>query len=245
MSQTKNTQLKEVFNKKINRQNIPIIKIEKMGKKYIIHHEKPTLVEDLGKKIFKKPKEEYWALRNINLNIYKGEKVGLYGPNGAGKTTLLKLISGITSPTEGVVRTHGKIVSLIDLEAGFQPDLNGYENILLNGMIIGMTRDQIKRNIKKIIDYADIGKFISAPIHTYSNGMRLRLGFSIAINSNPDILIVDELISVGDKKFMAKTKRTIDEMYKSNKTVILVSHWLEFLQKNCTRLITIKRYDKS
>ena len=237
----KNSQLKEVFNIKRNgggKSNI-VISLKNVGKKYFIHHEKPTLSEDLGQRLLRKPKEEYWALKNINLNIYKGEKVGLYGPNGAGKTTLLKIIAGISTPTLGTVRTKGRVVSLIDLESGFHLDLSGYENILLNGMIIGMPKQQIKLKASKIIDFADIGDFISAPLYTYSNGMRLRLGFSIAVHSDPDILILDELISVGDVKFRAKSEKAIEDLYKSDKTIILVSQWLRFLKSKCTRVVYV------
>ena len=225
-----------MYKKKVTKQNIAI-KMEAIGKKYIIHHEKPTLVEDIRRRLKKQNKEEYWALKNFNLSIMEGEKIGFYGKNGAGKTTLLKIISGIANPTEGKIQTIGKVVSLIDLEAGFHPDLTGQENIFLNGLIVGMSKKEIKKKFKSIVDFADIGNFITAPLYTYSNGMKLRLGFSVAINSNPDILIIDEIISVGDKNFSKKSMSKIKQLFKKKKTIILVSHDLKFLKENCERII--------
>jgi len=148
------------------------IKLTNVSKKYIVRHEKPTLVE----KLINGKKEEFWALKDINLEIKRGEKIGIIGPNGSGKTTLLKLITGISSPTSGTIERNGEIISLIDLEAGFHPDLTGIQNIYLNGMIIGMNKTEINSKLKKIIDYADIGRFIDVPLFTYSEGMKFRSG---------------------------------------------------------------------
>lgn len=174
------------------------INLKDVTKSYILHHEKPTFVEDI---IMRKRKENFLAINNISLKIKKGERIGIIGSNGSGKTTLLKLISGITIPTKGKVITNGRLISLIDLDAGFHPDLTGEENILLNGLILGLSKTEIIENYNKIIDFADIGKFIDSPLYTYSSGMRLRLGFAVAINANPDILVLDENISVGDEDF--------------------------------------------
>lgn len=217
----------------------PVIKLNSIGKKYIIHHEKPTLVENIHRVLKKQGVEEYWALRDVNLTIGKGEKVGFYGPNGAGKTTLLKIISGITCPTVGKVRTTGRIISLIDLEAGFHPDLTGQENIFLNGLVIGMSKEEIQSKFKSIVKFADIGDFITAPLYTYSNGMKLRLGFSIAIHADPDILILDEIITVGDENFSKKAVKILKSMFRKKKTILLVSHNLDFLKENCDRLIYV------
>lgn len=213
--------------------------LQSIGKKYLIHHEKPTLVENIHKKLKRETTEEYWALKNVNLVIYEGEKIGFYGPNGAGKTTLLKIISGITSPTEGKVETKGRVISLIDLEAGFHPDLTGQENIFLNGLIVGMSKKEIQQNFKSIVDFSDIGNFITAPLYTYSNGMKLRLGFSVAMHANPDILILDEIITVGDENFSKKAIREIKRLFNEKKTIIIVSHNLKFLEENCDRLIFV------
>lgn len=212
------------------------VKLTNVSKKYILHHEKPTLVENVLKSGYQ---DQYWALKDVNLTVHRGEKIGVIGSNGAGKTTLLKLISGITAPTEGTVETVGNVVSLIDLEAGFHPDLTGEENIRLNAMLIGMSKRQIRDKMKYIIDFADIGEFIDAPMYTYSSGMKLRLGFSIVVYSDPDILILDEMLSVGDTDFRKKSFNKMQEFFKEGKTIVLVSHWREFIDKNCTRVITL------
>lgn len=217
------------------KQNIAI-KLTNISKRYTIHHEKPTLVERLtnGKD------EEFWALKDISLTIKKGERVGIIGPNGSGKTTLLKIIAGITTPTSGTVETHGRIVSLIDLEAGFHPDLTGIQNIYLNGMLLGMSKYDITKKLDRIIRFADIKQFIDTPLFTYSSGMKLRLGFAVAIQAEPDTLILDEGFSAGDTNYRTKSLNKIQEFLQMGKTVLFVSHWLEFIQKNCRRILTLE-----
>lgn len=213
------------------------IKLSNVSKKYFVHHEKPTLME----RILHGKNEKFWALRNISLNIKKGEIVGLIGSNGSGKTTLLKIITGIATHSKGTVNVNGKIVSLIDLQAGFHPDLTGLQNIYLNGSILGMSKKEIDSKIDDIISFADIGKFIDAQIFTYSAGMILRLGFSVAIHTNPDILILDENISVGDQEFKTKSFKKIRELFKKHKTVVIASHDLELLKSYCSRLYWIQK----
>jgi ABC-type polysaccharide/polyol phosphate transport system ATPase subunit len=213
------------------------IKLLNITKEYTIHHEKPTLVE----KIVRHKNESFFALKNVNLEIKPGEKVGIIGENGSGKTTLLKIISRIANPTSGSVTTKGNIVSLIDLEAGFHPDLTGEQNIFLNGMLLGMRKVEIAKVLKHIIKVANIGRFIDIPLFTYSQGMKLRLGFSIAIHANPDILILDETMSVGDKRFRKTSHAKIQEIISNNKTVIIASHDLKFIGENCERVIWIKK----
>ncbi|MDQ3008358.1 MAG: ATP-binding cassette domain-containing protein, partial [bacterium] len=180
------------------------------------------------------------ALDEVDLTIFAGEKVGIVGPNGSGKTTLLKVIVGITNASKGSVKTAGKVVSLIDLEAGFHPDLTGEENIFLNGMIIGMTKQEIEERFAEIVAFADIGDFIDSPLYTYSEGMKLRLGFAVAVHADPDVLILDEGITVGDVNFKIKSEKKIKEFFKAKKTILVVTHWVEFLQKNCNRIITME-----
>jgi ABC-type polysaccharide/polyol phosphate transport system ATPase subunit len=213
------------------------VKLINVSKKYEIHHEKPTFVE----KFVKGANENFWALRNISLEIKKGEKIGIIGPNGSGKTTLLKIIVGIATPTKGTVVTNGKIISLIDLEAGFHPDLSGLQNIYLNGMILGMSKKDIDLKLNKIISFADIGSFIDTPIYMYSSGMLLRLGFSIAIHAEPEILILDENISVGDKDFRKKALEVLDRLFSEDRTIIIASHDLDFIERNCRRVIWIHK----
>ncbi len=211
------------------------IQLTNVSKKYEIHHEKPTLVE----KFVKGPNETFWALKNINLTIKKGEKVGIVGPNGSGKTTLLKIISGITTPSAGTVQTRGKIVSLIDLEAGFHSDLSGIQNIYLNGMLLGMTKKEIDKQINSIIEFADIKQFIDIPLYTYSSGMVLRLGFSVAIHTNPDILIMDEFFSVGDESFRKKSAVVISKFQSQLKTILFASNWVDYIKRNTNRIIQL------
>lgn len=219
----------------MKKQTTVAIQLTNISKKYEIHHEKPTLVEQ----IIKGKNELFWALRDINLTIMKGERVGIIGPNGSGKTTLLKIISGITTPTQGAVRTRGRVVSLINLEAGFLPELSGIQNIYLNGMLLNMSKNEITSKLNAIVSYADIGRFIDAPVFTYSDGMKLKLGFSITIHTKPDILILDESMYVGDQKFQDKALKTIEKFYKQGTTILIVTHWLSYVKNNCDRIIVL------
>lgn len=212
------------------------VKLTNLTKIYQLHHEKPTLAENL---FIRRKKELFTALSGVNLEIKKGEKIGIIGPNGSGKTTLLKLISGIATPSSGSVKTWGKVVSLIDLSAGFHPELTGQENIYLNALLVGMGRKEVRSKYEEIISFADIGSFIDAPLYTYSSGMQLRLGFSIAVAADPDILILDEGTSVGDENFKKKSSKKIDEFFKQKKTILSVSHWLDYLKKHCNRVVRL------
>jgi ABC-2 type transport system ATP-binding protein len=211
------------------------IKLSHVTKKYCIHHDKPTLSE----RILHGKDEEFFALKNINITIKKGERLGIIGANGSGKTTLLKLITGITAPTTGAIETNGKVISLIDLEAGFHPDLTGVQNIYLNGTLLGLSKKEIDKKLQAIIEFADIGKFIDASLFTYSSGMVLRLGFSIAINTNPDILILDENLTVGDKEFREKSFKKIKEFLDSGKTMVVASHEMWLIKDLCTKVVLL------
>lgn len=213
------------------------ISLHSVSKKYFLHHEKPTLVE----RLIHGPHEEFWALKNINILIRKGEKVGLIGKNGAGKTTLLKIISGITRPTSGSVHVAGRVVSVIDITAGFHPDLTGEQNIYINGALLGMTLREMKRSLDSIIKFAGIGKFIDIPLRTYSNGMMLRLGYSVAIHSKPDILLLDEYFLQGDRAFRRKASEVIERFFRLQKTVIIASHWYDYLNDHCSTVYELRR----
>lgn len=189
----------------------------------------------------KNKNKEVWALRKITANIKKGEEFGIVGLNGAGKTTLLKIIAGITTPYSGSLKTIGKVVSLINLNAGIQPDLDGKENIFLNGMLLGSHKDEIRKNLSKIIRFADIGKFIDAPLFTYSDGMKLRLGFSVAVHVNPDILVIDESFGYGDKEFTSKAINKLGELVKKGTTIIHATHNLEMLERVYQKVIWIEK----
>lgn len=202
-------------------------------KEYVIHHKKPTLVE----KFTKGKDEKFVALKNINITISKGEKVGIISPNESGKTTLLKIIAGITTPTKGTVITHDNIVSLIDLEAGFHEDLTGVQNINMNGILLGISKKEVTHKLASIIHFANIKQFIDAPLYTYSQGMKLQPGFAIAVHANPDILVLDENMSVGDTNFQNKSQKKVQEFIKQGKTILTVSHWMDFVKKNCNRIL--------
>lgn len=213
------------------------VNLQNVTKKYLLTHEKPTLSEKI---LLRRKTEVFTALSNINLTIKKGEKVGVFGKNGAGKTTLLKIITGITTPTSGTVTTVGQIGSLIEPSAGFHPDLSGLENIMLNGMLLGMSKSFISSQKESIIEFADIGGFIDAPFYTYSEGMKLRLGFSVALHSDPDIFIIDEAIFTGDEGFRQKISQKLEEMSQSDKTIIFVSHMLWFIEQFASKFILIE-----
>ncbi|MBU0974686.1 ABC transporter ATP-binding protein [Patescibacteria group bacterium] len=214
------------------------IKIKNVTKTYVLRHEKPTLIESL---LYRPKKGIHTALKDISFSVYEGERLGIIGSNGSGKTTLLKLIAGITKQQKGDIKVNGRVVSLIDLSAGFHPDLTGEENIFLNGLVIGMTRREIEEKKQSIIDFADIGKFIDAPLYTYSGGMELRLGFAIAVHSNPDVLLVDEGFAVGDENFREKAHKKILEFKRQKKTLVMVSHWISELERNCNKFLWLER----
>lgn len=184
-------------------------------------------------------KGEFWALEDINFELKKGDSLGIIGINGAGKSTLLRLLTGIFPPDKGSITVRGKIGSLIAVGAGFHPHLTGRENIYLNGTVLGMSRGEIDEKFESIVNFADIGEFIDAPVSTYSSGMRVRLGFSIAIHRNPDILLIDEILSVGDLSFRNKSLRHMAEYREKANALIFVSHDIEQVRSLCNRIIII------
>lgn len=214
------------------------ISLKNICKTYRIYKKPFTRVMDL---IFnKKNYKEYKALKNIDINIEKGQAVGVLGKNGAGKSTLLKIITGVVSPTSGEVNINGKISAILELNSGFDDELSGYENIFVKGTILGYTREEIKNKVQDIIDFADIGEHINQPVRTYSSGMKSRLGFAISVNVDPDILIVDEALAVGDDIFKTKCLRKMSEFRKQGKTIFFVSHSLYTVSSFCTHCIWIK-----
>lgn len=185
--------------------------------------------------------KEFQALQNINFEVYKGEVVGLVGLNGAGKSTLFKVIAGVLKPTTGKVVKHGSVAPLIELGAGFNGELSGIENIYLNGLLLGYSKKFISEHIDEIIDFADIGEFIYSPVNNYSSGMKARLGFAIATVVQPDILIVDEVLSVGDFKFREKCEKRIEQMIANGTTVLIVSHSIGLIEKICNRVVWLEK----
>ncbi len=220
------------------------IKVEKLNKMYKLY-DKPVdrLKETLN--IFSKSyHKEFYALQDINFEIKKGETVGIIGTNGSGKSTLLKILTGVLNATSGDVMVDGKISALLELGAGFNMEYTGLENIYLNGTIMGYSREEMEERIPKILEFADIGDFIHQPVKTYSSGMFVRLAFSVAINIDPEILIVDEALSVGDVFFQTKCYKKFEEFKEAGKTILLVSHDLGSVNKYCDRVILINRGHK-
>ena len=184
------------------------------------------------------------ALNHVDMTVYKGETVGIIGTNGSGKSTILKIITGVLSPTSGTVQVNGRISALLELGAGFNMEYNGIDNIYLNGTMIGFSEDEIKEKLPAILEFADIGDYIYQPVKTYSSGMFMRLAFAVAINIDPEILIVDEALSVGDVFFQAKCYRKFEEIKKSGRTVLFVSHDLSSISKYCDRVVVLNQGDK-
>lgn len=216
------------------------IEVIDVTKKFKIYYDKAhTLKEKL---VFWKSTgqtDEFVALKNINLNIKKGDTVGLIGVNGSGKSTLLKLLTKIIYPTSGKIITNGKVTSLLELGAGFHQDFTGRENIFFNASIFGLTKKEIEGRLNEIIEFSELGEFIDNPVRTYSSGMYMRLAFSIAINVDAEILLIDEILAVGDQHFQEKCFKKLHELKMSDKTIVIVSHSLEQIEELCTRAIWI------
>ncbi|NFG60720.1 ABC transporter ATP-binding protein [Clostridium sp. CMCC3677] len=185
--------------------------------------------------------EEFWALKNISFNIEKGEAVGIVGLNGSGKSTLLKIIAQVMKPTNGTVEVHGTIAPLIELGAGFDMDLSARENVFLNGAVLGYSRAEMREKFEEIIDFAELWDFVDVPIKNFSSGMVARLGFAIATVRAPDILIVDEILGVGDYKFQQKCEKRMNEIINHGATIIFVSHTIEQVQKLCNKVVWLSK----
>jgi len=213
--------------------------IRNMYKDFKLIYDKPnTLKERLV--FWKNTKKEYrHVLKNINLNIDKGETVALIGTNGSGKSTLLKLMTKIIYPTKGYVKTNGKLTSLLELGAGFHPDFTGRENIYFNASIFGLTAAEIDKRVDEIIEFSELGDFIDVPVRTYSSGMYMRLAFSVAINVDAEILLIDEILAVGDQHFQDKCFSKLEDLKSSGKTIVIVSHSLDSVSKLCDRAVWI------
>ncbi len=215
------------------------IVVKNVYKKFKLFYDKPnTLKERLV--FWNKTKVNYHeVLKDINIEIKKGETVALIGVNGSGKSTLLKLMTKIIYPTTGEIKTYGKLTSLLELGAGFHPDFTGRENIYFNASIFGLSAREIDARVQDIIDFSELGEYIDTPVRTYSSGMYMRLAFSVAINVDAEILLIDEILAVGDQHFQDKCFQKLDELKKSDKTIVIVSHSLESIKKLCNRAIWI------
>ncbi len=217
--------------------SIEITNLSKMYKLYATPNDRLKEALSIGKK---KRYKEYFALKNVSFNVQQGEMLGIIGTNGAGKSTLLKIITGVLNQTEGSMRINGKISAILELGAGFNPEYTGIENIYLNGTVLGYTREEMDAKIEDIVNFADIGGFIHQPVKTYSSGMFARLAFAVAINVEPDILIVDEALAVGDLDFQLKCMSKFNEFREKKKTILFVSHDINSIKRYCDKVIWLK-----
>jgi lipopolysaccharide transport system ATP-binding protein len=238
-----------------------IIRVENLGKKYIIDHqqeERYTALRDVianGAKSLLRPfqtvnsqlstlnssHEEFWALKDVSFEIKQGDRVGIIGRNGAGKSTLLKILSRITEPTTGRITINGRVASLLEVGTGFHPELTGRENIFLNGAILGMGKEEIKRKFDEIVAFAEVERFLDTPVKRYSSGMYVRLAFAVAAHLEPEILIVDEVLAVGDAQFQKKCLGKMEDVGKEGRTVIFVSHQMAAIKNLCSTSIVLSK----
>jgi teichoic acid transport system ATP-binding protein len=218
------------------------IRLEDVVQRYRVIRERPDSLREAFTKLFRGSQvQEFEALKGVSFRVQDGEVLGIIGRNGSGKSTVLKLIAGVYKPTSGRVEVQGSVAALIELGAGFHHDLTGRENIVLNGLLLGLTRRQIAEREQQIIEFADIGGFIDSPIKQYSSGMFMRLAFAIAVEVDPDILLVDEILSVGDAEFQEKCDQRMEEFHRQRKTIVVVSHNLQVIKRLCTRVILLDR----
>ncbi len=239
-----------------------VITIENLGKKYTLHHQQRDQytalrdvitngVRNFSKKIltpftrFPSPlsasQEDFWSLKDVSFEVKQGDRIGIIGRNGAGKSTLLKILSRITEPTTGSVRIKGRVASLLEVGTGFHPELTGRENIFLNGAILGMGRAEIKKKFNEIVDFAEIEKFLDTPVKRYSSGMYVRLAFAVAAHLEPDILIVDEVLAVGDAQFQKKCLGKMEDVGREGRTVLFVSHNMSAIRSFCAGVVVLDK----
>jgi ABC-2 type transport system ATP-binding protein len=220
-----------------------VMDVRNLGVKYSLRFTRKTTLRESLAKVFKRDDRptEFWALRNVTFKLVHGESLAVIGPNGAGKSTLLQVLAGIITPSEGDVDVRGAISSLLTLGAGFDQDLTGRENIWLAGAFMGVPHRQMAERIEPIIQFADIGLFIDAPIKTYSSGMRARLGFSIATSVDPDILLLDEVLATGDEVFRAKSKQRVLDLVQAAKAIVLVTHDMNWVTEFCNRAMLLEK----
>ena len=225
------------------------IRFENVSKRYVLHHERTRSLQDLFVRKFSRKKdtyekpfaatEEFWAIRDMSFDVAPGEMVGLIGPNGAGKSTLLKLLARVIEPTRGKVHVHGRLNALIELSAGFHEELTGRENIFLSAALLGLSRPEIQKHLDEIIAFSELEKFIDTPVKHYSSGMHMRLGFAIATVIESDILLVDEVLAVGDSNFQRKCFERIAEIREGGTTILFVSHQMAEVERHCDRALLI------
>lgn len=209
------------------------VNVEHVSKKFRLYHERNQSLKSTIMRGRRSVHEDFWALKDVSFDVPEGSTFGLIGSNGSGKSTLLKCLAKIYYPESGTITAHGKVAALLEVGSGFHPELTGRENIFLNGSILGMSRKEVAAKFDEIVDFSGVSEFIDQPVKNYSSGMYVRLGFSVAINVNPDILIVDEVLAVGDAEFQAKCRSKFVDFREAGKTVILVSHDMGTVKAMC------------
>lgn len=217
-----------------------VIQVENLSKRFVIRKDKSIKERIVNAALSRRHREDFWALRDVDLSIDSGTTVGLIGPNGSGKSTLLKAIGGIIQPTSGTVLRRGRLAALLELGAGFHPDLTGRDNVYLNAAILGLTRRQTDQHFDAIVDFSGIEKFIDTQVKFYSSGMYVRLAFAVAIHVDPDILLVDEVLAVGDEPFQRKCLDRIKRFQHEGRTIVLVTHALDQVVDICTRAVVLE-----
>ncbi len=239
-----------------------VIRVENLSKKYVLSHQQTgsssynslrdaiadgakslskKILKPSAKKTFNPTREEFWALKDVSFEIKQGDRVGIIGRNGAGKSTLLKILSRIVEPTMGKIAIKGRIASLLEVGTGFHPELTGRENVFLNGAILGMSKEEIKRKFDEIVAFAEIEKFLDTPVKRYSSGMYVRLAFAVAAHLEPEILIVDEVLAVGDSNFQKKCLGKMEDVSNEGRTILFVSHSLDTVTRLCNQAILLNR----
>ena len=221
-----------------------VITLENVSKRYFLY---PQRVRELKKAILHLPtflkasraRQPFWALRDVSLTIRRGESVGIIGPNGAGKSTLLRIVSRLAPLTKGKLAVRGRISPLLELGAGFHPQINGRENAVLNAVLLGLSRKEAQEKLPEIVEFSELGNFIDQPMRTYSSGMYVRLGFAVAVHVRPEILLVDEVLAVGDAEFQRKCFDHIEKLRQEQVTIVLVTHDLESVKRFCDRAVLL------
>ncbi len=222
----------------------PLVEVRNLSKRFVIRTEAQRSIQETFVRLLQRKRNgrhAFWSVRNVSLCIEPGDTVGIIGANGSGKSTLLKLITGILEPSEGDIIVNGRVSSLLELGAGFHGDLTGRENIFLNGSIMGLSRKEVQAQVDSIIEFSELGEYVDVPVKHYSSGMYVRLGFAVAMHSRPDLLIVDEVLAVGDVSFQHKCLDTIQKFRREGGTVLLVSHDLTTIQSFCTRALWLEQ----
>ncbi len=217
-----------------------VVRVDNVSKRFVIRKDKSLKERLVNRRRSDTYKEDFWALRDVDLEIHSGATVGLIGPNGSGKSTLLKMISGILQPNAGTVQVRGRLAALLELGAGFHPDLTGRENVYINASILGLSRAEIDRYFDAIVDFSGIEQFIDTQVKFYSSGMYVRLAFAVAVHVDPDILLVDEVLAVGDEPFQRKCLERIRAFQSEGRTIVLVTHGLDQVAEFCDRAVVLE-----